>query len=560
MSGNAWDGDAAQLMFADSTRTQQIALTDYALGGYEDQSGKFVADPNQPDPTNPTIVMQEAGTVTDSNCNCPSTAVVKRDSVNKKTYYEIQVPAAALGLTAPLKAGAQIGLGVCVNDGDGYVDPDTGTIYGEGASQQGQKGWGGLGPHSIVFGKTPSETALLTLVTNQPTADRLFFASISLQPDSFSFRVNDKGASVLDPKSVTASIDGQAVTMTASPKVVDATDFSYKATTLFTSGKHTYILTAKDTSGNTVTNTDNVVLKYALAKDTIAGIPGFVFGPGGFTADKGGHSGQAGDYAVDSTTNGATWVQINSVGFLNAAASNDVLSVALWIKKYDIATGSAFWGQMSSADDGTDLGGLNATVPAADDTVRWDTNGCCDPNRQEISADINTFPPYSAVGTDDYWTNWHHFVFTKNKANKNIYIDGQLFLNGSNTDALRPVFTYMDLFYYPGGANAYMHGIIDDFAMFSTEVSAADAAKLASGTEPPALSGEKLIAYWPFNDPAAPAAPTLSVARTASGLTITFTGTLQSAQAVTGPWTDMPGASPATVTPTGKFTFYRSKE
>jgi hypothetical protein len=29
--------------------------------------------------------------------------------------------------------------------------------------QDGQKGWGGLGAHSIVFGKTPSETALITL-------------------------------------------------------------------------------------------------------------------------------------------------------------------------------------------------------------------------------------------------------------------------------------------------------------------------------------------------------------------------------------------------------------
>ena len=31
------------------------------------------------------------------------------------------------------------------------------------AGQNGQKGWGGLGAHSIVFGKTPAETALVTL-------------------------------------------------------------------------------------------------------------------------------------------------------------------------------------------------------------------------------------------------------------------------------------------------------------------------------------------------------------------------------------------------------------
>ena len=43
----------------------------------------------------------------------------------------------------------KIGLGFLVNDGD--------------EAQPGQKGWGGLGPHAIVFGKTPGETALITL-------------------------------------------------------------------------------------------------------------------------------------------------------------------------------------------------------------------------------------------------------------------------------------------------------------------------------------------------------------------------------------------------------------
>ena len=55
-------------------------------------------------------------------------------------------------------------------------------------------------------------------------------------------------------------------------------------------------------------------------------------------------------------------------------------------------------------------------------------------------------------------------------------------------------------------------------------------------------------------------APTLGVAKAAGGLALTFTGTLQSADAVTGPWTDVAGTSPLTVTATGALKFYRTKQ
>jgi len=54
--------------------------------------------------------------------------------------------------------------------------------------------------------------------------------------------------------------------------------------------------------------------------------------------------------------------------------------------------------------------------------------------------------------------------------------------------------------------------------------------------------------------------PTLSLARTATGLTLTFTGTLQSADAITGPWTDVTGASPQNVPTSGARKFYRAKK
>lgn len=53
----------------------------------------------------------------------------------------------------------------------------------------------------------------------------------------------------------------------------------------------------------------------------------------------------------------------------------------------------------------------------------------------------------------------------------------------------------------------------------------------------------------------------ISAERSATGLTVTFTGTLQSADAVTGPWADVAKAtSPLAVTPAGGQKFYRAKQ
>src|SRR5881394_3890577 len=159
VSGNPWNGDSIQLMIADATRTQQIALYNYALGGYEDSSG--VLQTNDPGGATygGTMIMHEAGPQCITDGTCLTEAIVTRNSATHKTTYEIKLPKEALGLTS-LKGGASFGLGMAINDGDGALV--NAVQYGQ-AGQEGQKGWGGLGAHSIVFGKTPSETALMTL-------------------------------------------------------------------------------------------------------------------------------------------------------------------------------------------------------------------------------------------------------------------------------------------------------------------------------------------------------------------------------------------------------------
>ena len=222
-ANSAWNGDSVQLMIASADRTTQVALYNYALGGVEGNLGNV-------------IVEHEAGPG-------GTDAVVARDGVNKKTYYEIKLPASSLGMTPPLTNGTQFGLGMAINDGD------------SGAGQNGQKGWGGLGAHSIVFLKTPSETALVTLGTAPAGSDLIFLSAINPTVDTFSFRANDKGVSIVDPATAKLTIDGRLVTpITPSPKVLDATDFTYKPAPPFTAGNHTYLIEIKDTHGNLVTS------------------------------------------------------------------------------------------------------------------------------------------------------------------------------------------------------------------------------------------------------------------------------------------------------------------
>lgn len=55
--------------------------------------------------------------------------------------------------------------------------------------------------------------------------------------------------------------------------------------------------------------------------------------------------------------------------------------------------------------------------------------------------------------------------------------------------------------------------------------------------------------------------PTLSFTRTSTGLNVTYTGTLQSADVVTGPWSNVPGAtSPFTVTTNTPAKFFRAMQ
>jgi hypothetical protein len=123
--GAAWNGDSAQIVFANAAQDTVTHLYNYGMA-----EGDVIIH-NEKGP---------GGTV----------ASITRDDDTTTTLYELVFPAASLGLDA-YESGMSIGVGVCVNDGD--------TQDGQG----GQKGWSGWGPYAAVYGKTASATGLVTL-------------------------------------------------------------------------------------------------------------------------------------------------------------------------------------------------------------------------------------------------------------------------------------------------------------------------------------------------------------------------------------------------------------
>ncbi len=251
-ANSAWNGDSIQLMIATADRQNKVALYNYALGGIESALGS-------------TIVMHEEGPG-------GTTAVVVRDSLNKKTTYEIKLPASSMGLIPPLTLGTKFGLGMAINDGD------------NGPGQEGQKGWGGLGAHALVFGKSPQETALVTLGASSSSGATIFLSAVNPAIDRFSFRANDKGTALVAPATAKLRIDGRLVDLTASPRVLDAIDFVYTPAPPFAPGNHTYAIEVQDTAGNVVTDSGSFVTPSYIsvsagdrALSVNTGRPGFTY-------------------------------------------------------------------------------------------------------------------------------------------------------------------------------------------------------------------------------------------------------------------------------------------
>jgi len=240
-AGSSWNGDSLQIMIATGDRQSQIALYNYALGGLEGAAGG-------------AIILHEAGPGGQPECGCVTEAVIKRDAASRRTVYEIKLPKAALGL-ASLRGGPKFGLGIAVNDGDN--EP----------GQEGQKGWSGLGPHAIVFGKSPRETAEITLSPEiRNTLPSLGGATNMTIPELVGHTQN------LAPADVDIPVQSLTVTLVSGPTGLVVTNgvLAWTPTEAQGSSTNTVVVTVADGVG-TVTNSFSVVVREVNALPSLAG-------------------------------------------------------------------------------------------------------------------------------------------------------------------------------------------------------------------------------------------------------------------------------------------------
>jgi Concanavalin A-like lectin/glucanases superfamily/PA14 domain/Bacterial Ig-like domain len=348
---------------------------------------------------------------------------------------------------------------------------------------------------------------------------------------------------------VSMTLNGVSISPTIT-KAGNVLSLSYVPPALLASASiHTVAVNYLDAGGNPAKEEWSFsVLTYSgPSLDKVASYPALITGAAAYTADKGGHSGLAGDYAMDHGRKGGSLIVPNA-GWANAATAADSLSVSFWTKKYDRADNSAFW--FNSPTFGR---AMQAHLPWSDNSIYYDT-GCCTTDTQRISANLDTFPGYT--GDDGFLTNsWHHFVFTKKADVKEIWIDGVLFLSGSGAN---PLASDIDTLYI-GSENAtggLYHGLFDDFAVFSSQLAEADAKALFNGASPSTLTTKGLIAFWDFNTVIV-APPTVGIA----GSIITYTGTLQSSATLGGAFTAVAGAtSPYTIPAGTTAQYYRASQ
>ncbi len=187
-----------------------------------------------------------------------------------------------------------------------------------------------------------------------------------------------------------------------------------------------------------------------------------------YSADSAGHSGNAGDYAMDFGGGGSQGVLLGDAGILNSATANDTVTVSFWIKTSAGGQNTSVFNLYSpSVSHGR---GLFAHAPWSNGHIYFDGPGCCDGS--------NRINAPGGIVVDQ----WHHFVFQKNGADKAVYKDGVLLFGGGGQAALPTDITSL---YIGADWSGYsMHGVMDEFAVFNGPLDQDQINRLANGDSP----------------------------------------------------------------------------
>lgn len=205
-----------------------------------------------------------------------------------------------------------------------------------------------------------------------------------------------------------------------------------------------------------------------LALDSTAGLAGSILGGAAYTADGGGRSGLAGDYAMDfGVTSAGQRVHVPDISFLNEVALFDEVTISFWQRNANIASTSSFW--FVSPSSPNESRGLQAHVPWGNSIIYFDYGGAAPPTNRISSA---------SPGLD--FTQWHHYTFVKWGEMTEIWIDGVKLIEQAGAGRLATDFTELLLGSNTTGGNS-LQGVMDDFALFSRALTPEQIERLAGG-------------------------------------------------------------------------------
>lgn len=199
-----------------------------------------------------------------------------------------------------------------------------------------------------------------------------------------------------------------------------------------------------------------------------------------YTADGGGKSAQLGDRALHFAGNGTMTVPAAATGAFDSSATNDAISLSLWVYGAAVQPAPNFLFYAGSANNGTGARVLGAHVPWSDSIIYWDTTACCDPALHRVQVG----EPNPARWKDQ----WNHYVFIKSGDTKEIWQNGALLFSGINTADFVP-FRSLFLGSRAGGVEGY-GGMVDDFAIWNSALSPAEIGAISTGGSP--LNARKL--------------------------------------------------------------------
>ncbi|MFT5189560.1 MAG: hypothetical protein ACI957_002590 [Verrucomicrobiales bacterium] len=150
------------------------------------------------------------------------------------------------------------------------------------------------------------------------------------------------------------------------------------------------------------------------------------------------------------------------------ASARDQVTYTFWQRNTDeLRDQVAYW--TVSEESGGEQRGAQSHTPWSNDNIYFDTAGCCDATQR--LTDVS--------GVED-WMAWNHFAFVKDGEHKEIWVNGELLLEG---DGYAPLPEDMIAHYIGNGVEETRDqpGLIDEFGIIAGAASEDQIKELAGG-------------------------------------------------------------------------------